>query len=325
MFKPDLSVNLAPGHPRGLHLANPVLVASGTFGTDGLGAGLPPGFPSQRLGAIVAKTATLHPRSGNPPPRVVHGQSWLLNSIGLENPGIEAVLREKAPLWAAGPVPVVLSLAGERVQEFAQLAAMTEGVKGVAGLELNLSCPNVEGGLDFGQSPELAAQVTRAVRGATTLPVLVKLTPNVADVGAVARAVEGAGAHALALTNTLLGMAVDLHKRRPVLGTGTGGVSGPALKPVALAMVYRVFRQVSIPIIGVGGIGRAEDALEYLMAGASAVQVGTAGFVNPWAPLEVLKGVEAYLRSHRLPSVRALVGAAQPDKSSPRTVQSSLS
>ncbi|MBI4232867.1 MAG: dihydroorotate dehydrogenase [Chloroflexi bacterium] len=314
MPQPDLSVELAPGHPRGLRVANPVLVAAGTFGTDGFGAGLPPGFPYHRLGAIVAKTTTLRPRAGNSPPRIIQGPGWTLNSIGLQNPGMEAVLRDQAPLWATWRVPVLLSIAGESVDEFARLAAATEGVPGIAALEVNASCPNIAGGLDFAQSPTVAAQVTRAVRAATSLPVLVKLTPNVTDILAVARAVAEAGAHALTLTNTLLGIAIDVERRRPALGATTGGVSGPALKPVSLAAVYRVSQAVSIPVVGVGGVSTAQDAVEYLMAGALAVQVGTASFANPWAPIEVLEGLGAYVKRRKLSSVRELVGAAHPQR-----------
>jgi dihydroorotate dehydrogenase (NAD+) catalytic subunit len=290
------------------------MVAAGTFGRDGYGSGLPSGLDIQRLGAVVAKTTFLAPRAGNPPPRIVHGPGWTLNSIGLQNPGIEVVLREYAPRWASWHVPVILSIAGERVEEFGALAAMADGVPGIAALELNVSCPNVEGGLEFGQNPQLAEEVTRAVRQATSLPVLVKLSPNVTDIVSIAQAAASGGAHALTLTNTLIGMAVDLPGGGPSLGATTGGVSGPALKPVALAMVYRVYREVELPIIGVGGITRAQDALEFLAAGAQAVQVGTAAFADPWAPLEVLQGIEGFLRRQGIQAVGQLVGAAHRDR-----------
>ena len=308
MPQPDLKVQVAPGHPDGLLLRNPVMIASGTFGRDGYGAGLPPGMDVQGLGALVAKTATPHPRAGNPRPRVAHGPGWFLNSIGLENPGIDAVLRDHAPRWAAWRAPVILSIAGERVEEFAALAAAADGTPGVAALEVNVSCPNVEGGLEFGQSPHLTEEVTRRVREAAALPVIVKLSPNVTDVVPIAQAAARGGAHALTLVNTLSGMVVDRARPGPLLGAGAGGVSGPALKPVALAMVYRVYQAVDLPLIGVGGIGTVEDALDFLMAGACAVQVGSASYADPWAPLRVLRGLERHFR--RGGDLAALVGAA---------------
>jgi dihydroorotate dehydrogenase (NAD+) catalytic subunit len=310
MARPDLAVDLAPEHLSGLKLRNPVLIASGTFGQDGYGGGLPPGLDVTRLGAIVAKTTTVRPRLGNDRPRFAHGRGWTLNSIGLANPGIEAVLREHAPRWVQWSVPVVLSLAGERVEEYRELAAAVEGTPGVSAVEVNVSCPNVEGGLEFGQSPELTGAVVRAVRSATGLPVLVKLSPNVASIEEVALAAVRGGAHALTLTNTLVGMALDPKTRSSVLGTATGGVSGPALKPVVLAMVYRVFRAVEVPIVGVGGIGAAEDALDYLAAGALAVQVGVANFANPRTPLDVLDGLERHASRRGLTTVGEMVGAA---------------
>jgi len=314
---PDLSVDLAPRHPRGLRLRNPVMVASGLWGRDGYGEGIPPGVDYTRLGAIVAKSVTRHPREGNPDPKYKVGwlsqglYAWALNSVGLKNPGIEAVLREHAPRWATWGVPVVLSLAGESVEGFAELARRAEGTPGIAGLELNLSCPNVRGGLQFGQDPALAGEVVRAVKSATSLPVLAKLTPNLADIRPVARACAEAGADALVLTNTLVGMAIDLEARRPRLGGITGGVSGPALKPVALAMVYQVAGEVDIPLVGVGGIRTAEDALEYLMAGATAVQVGTEAYFRPQAPLEVLEGLARWMEARGVARLADLVGCAR--------------
>ena len=314
MPQPDLKVQVAPSHPDGLLLRNPVMIASGTFGRDGFGAGLPPGMDFQGLGALVAKTATPHPREGNPKPRTAHGPGWFLNSIGLENPGIDAVLRDHAPRWARWRAPVILSIAGERVEEFAALAAAAEGTRGVAALEVNVSCPNVEGGLEFGQSPQLTEEVTQRVRDATSLPVIVKLSPNVTNIVPIAEAAARGGAHALTLVNTLSGMVVDRGRPGPLLGAGAGGVSGPALKPVALAMVYRVYQAVDLPLIGVGGIGTAEDALDFLMAGASAVQVGSANYASPWAPLHVLRGLERHLR--RGGGLSALVGAAHSQRRS---------
>lgn len=317
MARTDMIVDLVPGHASGLKLRNPVMIASGTFGQDGYGGGLPPGLDVSGLGAIVAKTTTVRPRPGNDRPRFAHGRGWTLNSIGLENPGIEAVLRDHAPRWARWPVPVALSLAGERVEEYRELASAAEGTPGVAALEINVSCPNVEGGLEFGQSPELTEEVVRVVRAVTGLPVLVKLSPNVASIEEVALAAVRGGAHALTLTNTLIGMALDPETRRSVLGTANGGVSGPALKPVALAMVYRVYRVVEVPIIGVGGIGAAGDALDYLAAGARAVQVGVASFANPRTALDVLDGLERHAARRGLATVAELVGAAHRAPPSP--------
>ena len=218
------------------------------------------------------------------------------------------MLRDHAPQWAGWRAPVILSIAGERVEEFAALAAAAEGTPGVAALEVNVSCPNVEGGLEFGQSPQLTEEVTRRVREATSLPVIVKLSPNVTNIVPIAQAAAHGGAHALTLVNTLSGLVVDRGRPGPLLGAGTGGISGPALKPVALAMVYRVYEAVGLPLIGVGGIGTVEDALDFLMAGACAVQVGSANYASPWAPLQVLRGLERHLR--RGGSLAALVGAA---------------
>ena len=310
MPKPDLAVQLAPGHPKGLLLRNPVMVAAGTFGSDGYGSGLPPGMDFQGLGAIVVKSATPRPRLGNPTPRIVHGQGWMLNSIGIQNPGIEAVLRDYAPRWTGWQTPVILSLAGERVEEFQEMAAQADGTAGIAALELNISCPNVDGGMEFGQSPELTRELTQAVRGATGLPVIVKLSPNVTDIVAVARAAADGGAHALTLANTLMGMAIDSETKLPSLGATTGGVSGAALKPVTLSMVYRVYGAVDIPLIGAGGVSAAGDAVEYLLAGARAVQIGTANFFNPRAPLQVLAGLERFARRRGLASMADLVGGA---------------
>lgn len=310
MSRPDLNVQLAPNGPKGLALRNPVMLAAGTFGRDGYGAGFPSGLNFQELGAIVAKTTFLAPRIGNPPPRITHGPGWTLNSIGLQNPGIDVVLKEYAPKWASWDIPVILSIAGERVEDFGTLAAMTDGVPGIAALELNISCPNVAGGLEFGQSTQLAEEVTRAVRIATSMPVLVKLSPNVTDLVAIALASVKGGADALTLTNTLIGMAVDLPLGTPALSTVTGGVSGPALKPVALAMVYRAYRAVDVPIIGVGGITKTQDALEFIAAGAQAVQIGTAAYADPWAPLEILKGIEGFFESHRMSRLEQFVAVA---------------
>jgi dihydroorotate dehydrogenase (NAD+) catalytic subunit len=305
----DLSVNLAPDNRKGLDLVNPVMTASGTFG---YGTEFTQLFDIQRLGAIVCKGTTLKSREGNPQPRLAETSSGLLNAIGLQNMGVEAVVKEKAPLWAGWRVPVIVNIAGDSIEEYALLARQLDGVPGVSGLEVNISCPNVHaGGAEFGVNAASAAEVTSAVRKATSLPVLVKLTPIAADIVAIARAVVAAGADAITLINTLKGMAIDIKKRRPVLGNITGGLSGPAIKPVALQMVYRVAGAVSVPIIGCGGISSAQDALEFIMAGASAVQVGTASFTNPRAAIDVLEGIEAFLTDHKILNITDIIGAAR--------------
>ncbi|MGC8875139.1 MAG: dihydroorotate dehydrogenase [Chloroflexia bacterium] len=306
---PDLEVTLAPHCPRELRLRNPVMVASGCFGY-----GLEYGrlLDIQQLGAIVTKGTTLRPRAGNPPPRLVETPSGLLNSIGLQNPGVETVVAEYAPIWAQWSVPVIVNIAGETVDEYAELARRLDEVPGVAGLEVNISCPNVDaGGLAFGTDPRMAAEVTRAVRRATSLPLLVKLTPNVGDIMAVASAVVAEGADALTLVNTLRGMAMDVEARRPVLPRGIGGLSGPAIRPIALAMVYEVAGVVDVPVVGVGGIVSARDALEFLLAGATAVQVGTACFLDPQAPLRVLEGIVGWMQEKGVGSIGELIGAGR--------------
>jgi dihydroorotate dehydrogenase (NAD+) catalytic subunit len=305
----NLSVQIAPKHARGLLLANPVMTASGTFGYGTEYSDL---FDIQRLGAIICKGTTLEPRDGNPQPRLFETASGLLNSIGWQNIGVKALIKEKTPIWAKWRVPVIVNIAGEKVNDYARLARELDGVPGVSGLELNISCPNVKaGGVEFGVKPKAAAVVTAAVRKATSLPLLVKLTPNTSDIIKVAVAVAEAGADAISLINTLKGMAIDTSKRRPVLGNITGGLSGPAIKPVALYMVYQVAGAVDLPVIGCGGITTAKDALEFIMAGATAVQVGTANFANPRASLDVLEGVEEYTRKERAKDIHKLIGAAR--------------
>jgi dihydroorotate dehydrogenase (NAD+) catalytic subunit len=305
----NLSVQLAPKHPRGLMLANPVMTASGTFGYGTEYSHL---FDIQKLGAIVCKGTTLKPRDGNPQPRLAETASGLLNSIGLENIGVNALIKEKAPIWAGWRLPVIVNIAGETVNDYARLAGQLEGVAGISGLEVNISCPNIKaGGAEFGAHPDSAAEVTTAVRKATSLPILVKLTPNTSDIAKVAVAVAEAGADALSLINTLKGMVIDIAKRQPLLGNITGGLSGPAIKPVALYMVYEVAGAVDIPIIGCGGITNASDAIEFIMAGASAVQVGTASFTNPRAPLDVLEGIEQFMKKEGIDTLTDLIGVAR--------------
>lgn len=304
----NLSIDLARGRKSSLLLANPVMTASGTFG---IGLEYAKVFDIQRLGAIVSKAVTLRPRRGNAQPRIAEAAAGMINSIGLQNIGLKALLRDVAPTWATWRVPVIVNVAGGSVDEYAELARRLDGAPGVSGIEINISCPNVADGLVFGTDARAAAEVTAAVRRQTTLPVIVKLTPNASDVIAVARAVSDAGADVLTLINTFPAMAIDVEARRPALGWGSGGLSGPALKPIAVKMVYDVASEVDVPIIGCGGIMCGRDAIEYLMAGASAVQVGTATFRNPRAPLDVLEGVETFMREHEVEDVRELVGAAR--------------
>lgn len=299
--KPDLSVHIGP-----LTLANPVMTASGTFGYAREFADL---VRLDRLGAVAVKGISLEPRPGNPPPRVVETVGGMLNAIGLENVGIDQFIGEKMPFLRQCACRVVVNILGDSVDEYAQLAEKLTGVDGIDALEINISCPNVKkGGVAFGTVPEMAAAVTKAVKQATDLPVIVKLSPNVTDIVAMARAVAEAGADGLSLINTLIGMAIDIRNRRPRLANVIGGLSGPAVKPVALRMVWQVASAVSIPVIGIGGIGTAEDAIEFLLAGATAVQVGTANFYNPAATEQIIDGIAAYLCEQGEDSVRAIIG-----------------
>jgi len=292
-----------------LLLDNPVMTASGTFGYGTEYCHL---FDIQRLGAIVCKGTTLTPREGNPQPRLAETASGVLNSIGLQNIGVKALIKEKAPIWAGWSAPVIVNIAGETVADYARLAAELDGVAGISGIEVNISCPNVKaGGAEFGTDPQSAASVTAAVTAATSLPVAVKMTPNAGDTVRIAIAVAEAGADAICLINTLKGMAIDISQRRPLLGNTTGGLSGPAIKPIALAMVYEVAGAVNLPVIGCGGITTGSDAIEFIMAGASAVQVGTASFTNPRAPLDVLEGIEQFMKGAGITKITEIIGAAR--------------
>lgn len=305
----NLAVQLAPDNKKGLLIANPVMTASGTFGYGTEFAGI---FDIQKLGAIVCKGTTLKPRIGNKQPRIAETAGGMLNSIGLQNVGVDALIKDIAPVWAKWKVPVIVNIAGANYEEYRQVAAKLDGVPGVSGIELNISCPNVaEGGAEFGAMVESAAAVTKIVRKTTQLPLIVKLTPNTADIVKIAQAVAAEGADALCLINTLKGAAVDIKRRKMLLGNIYGGLSGPAIKPVALYMVHQVAGAVKIPIIGCGGITTGEDAIEFLMAGAGAVQVGTATFMNPRAPLDVLEGIKAYLKRAQIADIKSLVGAAR--------------
>lgn len=304
----DLSVQLAPSNARGLLLDNPVLTASGTCGygvelvIDGI----------QKLGAIVCKGTTMEPREGNPQPRIVETPSGMLNSVGLQNIGVDALVKDMAPVWAEWRVPVIVNVAGKTVDEYSRIAAKLNGVAGISGIEVNISCPNVSaGGMEFGISPATAARVTAAVKAETGLPVIVKLSPNVTDITEIARSVRDAGADALTVINTLRGMAIDIYQRKPVLGNVFGGLSGPAIKPVALHMVYKVAGAVDIPVIGCGGINSAGDALEFIMAGASAVQVGTANLIDPDSAVAVLEGIIQFMDEQKISTISEITGIAQ--------------
>ncbi len=306
---PEFGVDLEVDAARGLRLKNPVMTASGTFGQGVEYAEL---IDVSRLGAIVNKGTTPAPRPGNPQYRIAETPSGILNSIGLENPGATEVARKYGKAWAELGVAVIVNVAGYSVDDYVYVVHEMTGTPGVVAYEINVSCPNVKGGMLFGCDPDLAAEVTRAVKAETDLPIIVKLTPNAPDVVAVARACEEAGADALTAINTVLGMRVDTRRRRPILGTGSGGLSGPAIRPIAVHITYQVAQAVGIPIIGAGGITNAQDALEFLMAGASSVQVGTATFADPLAPLRVIEGLAAYVKEQGLSSIRDVIGAALP-------------
>lgn len=307
---PSLHVDIAPGRKNSLVLKNPVMPASGTFSW---GLEFAKHFDVEALGAVVSKGVTMAPRQGNVQPRVAETPAGMLNSIGLQNIGIDSCISDMAPLWARWDVPVIVNIAGDTIDEFGEMARMLDGVPGIAALELNISCPNVDmGGIEIGQDIASSARATRAAVRNTDLPVIVKITPNVTDPVALARACEGEGAAAICAINTVLGMAVDLRRRKPVLPRARGGLSGPAIKPIALRIVYDLARALSVPIIGCGGISTGEDAVEFLMAGATAVQVGTATFANPRALLDVVEGMEHWLAANRIEDVNEIIGCALP-------------
>jgi len=304
----DLSVDLG----RGLVLDNPILVASGTFG---YGIEYGDVVEVQRLGAICCKGTTLRPRIGNPTPRVTETPGGMLNSIGLQNPGVDAVIEKYASTWAGWTVPVIVNVAGESVGDYVEVVRRLEGVPGIAGIELNISCPNVgRGGLQFAIDASAAGEVTAAVRRATDLPLLVKLSPNVADVRPIARAIADAGADALTAINTLSGIAVAPARGRPLLGNIYGGLSGPAIKPVALRIVYEASQVVDLPIVAIGGVTELADVLDYLAVGAVAVQVGTAIFADPTLPVRLVDQLAAECGRRGLASYRPLIGTALPKK-----------
>ena len=297
----DLSIKIGK-----LKLKNPVIAASGTFGMEYrelIDVGL--------LGAIITKTITLKNRAGNPPPRIAETASGMLNSIGLENKGLDDFIKNKIPLFPANKTVLIVSIAGDNEDEFAQLAKALDKIKKVSAIELNLSCPNIKHGNRgclIAQDEEATRAVVKSVRRVTTLPIIAKLTPNVTDIIKIAKAAQEGGADALSLINTFYGMAVDIETRRPKLGNITGGLSGPAIKPLAIRFVYETYKAVDIPIIGMGGIMNYEDAIEFMLCGAAAVQIGTANFVNPAAYIDIIKGIKAYSEKNKLRSVKDIIG-----------------
>jgi dihydroorotate dehydrogenase (NAD+) catalytic subunit len=297
---PDLSVTLGR-----LRLANPILVASGTFGYAREMEGV---VDFSRLGGIIPKTVTRQPRAGNAPPRTIETPSGMLNAIGLDNDGIEHFIHHHLPYLRTLPTAMIANIAGKNEQEFIDMAGMLAGEQGIAALELNLSCPNVAGGVDFATDPQVTARVVRGVREACSFPVIAKLTPNVTDVAVIARAAADAGADAVSLVNTFVGMAIDWRRRRAILGNRTGGLSGPAIKPLALRMVWHVAQKVPVPIIGIGGIATLDDVMEFLVAGASAVQLGTVNFYDPTASVRIVEALPGALGQLGAGSVREVVG-----------------
>lgn len=299
---PDLSVQLGP-----LRLKNPVMTASGTFG---YGEEYADFLALERLGAVVVKGISLEPRAGNPPPRIVETPAGLINAIGLENVGLQAFLDHKLPYLRDCRVPVIVNIFGNSVEEYSELAERLDGVAGVSALEINISCPNVKkGGMAFGTDPDSAGQVVRSVRRATSLPLITKLTPNVTNIGVIARAVVDAGTDLLSCINTVAAMAVDVFSRRPKLANLVGGLSGPAIKPIALRCVYEVLQAVRCPVIGIGGIMTATDALEFLLLGARAVQIGTASFLDPTTAGTVLDGIERFLKNQGIDRLEDFIGS----------------
>ncbi len=299
--KPSLAIDFA-----GIRLKNPVLTASGTFG---YGEEFADFVDLNRLGGVIVKGVSLEPIPGNPPPRIWETPSGMLNAIGLENPGVQVFLEQKLPRLKRFDTAVIVNIFGRSVDEYVAVAERLDGAPGVAGIEVNISCPNVKaGGIQFGADPQASQALLSAVRKATRLPVIAKLSPNVTDITLFARAAEDAGCDGLSLINTLLGMAIDVRCRKPRLANRTGGLSGPAIRPVAVRMVWQAAQAVRIPILGMGGIMTGEDALEFILAGASAVAVGTASFVDPRAALRVISGIEAFLTEQGVTAVQDLVG-----------------
>ena len=303
----DLSVTIGS-----LRLKNPVMVASGTFGYGREYAGL---IDISSLGAVVTKGISLKPSQGNHLPRIVETPSGMLNAIGLQNVGYDVFVAEKMPYLRQFSTPIIVNFYGASVDDYSVLAEKLSAVNGIAGLEANISCPNIKkGGMCFGTDAAMAYSITKEIRSKTSLPLIVKLTPNVTDIASIAQRVEDAGADAVSLTNTFTGMAVDVDTCRPVLGNTIGGLSGPAIRPLSLRLVWETVKKVSIPVIGIGGIMNAHDALEFLITGARAVQIGTGLFVNPRAPIEIVRGIEAYAQAKGYSSIAPIIGCLKTEK-----------
>ena len=302
--KPNMRVNIG-----GIEIINPVMTASGTFGYANEYESL---VNLNRIGAIVVKGLSIEPSKGNPPQRIVETPCGMLNAIGLENVGLTAFIEEKAPFLKRLETPVFVNIYGKSIAEYADLAARLEDLEMVAGIEVNISCPNVKsGGMAFGAYPKSTAEVVRAIRKQTSRPLMVKLSPNVTDITEIAKVAEGEGTDSISLINTLTGMAIDIETRRPKLANITGGLSGPAIKPVALRMVWQVVQTVNVPVIGIGGIMTAKDALEFLIVGATAVQVGTANFINPHVTLDIIDGIEAFLMQRNITDITDIIGTLE--------------
>jgi dihydroorotate dehydrogenase (NAD+) catalytic subunit len=297
----EIAVNIA-----GIKMKNPVMTASGTFGS---GQDYVDFITLEEIGAIVTKSVTLKPREGNPPPRICETPSGMLNTIGLENPGIEKFIKVDLEFLKKFKVPVIVNIAGETLDEYIELAKILDKQERVNGIEINVSCPNVDKGcISFGIDPLATMEIVRAVRKQTRKPLITKLTPNVTDIKVIAKAAEEAGSDAVSAINTVIGMAIDINSRRPKLSMGAGGLSGPAIKPIAVRMVNEIYKTVKIPVIGIGGIMSAGDAIEFFLAGASAVQVGTANFVNPAAAVDIAEGIKKYLSANKIESIKDIVG-----------------
>jgi dihydroorotate dehydrogenase (NAD+) catalytic subunit len=304
MQRPDMTVELA-----GIKMRNPVMTASGTFG---YGAEFADYMNLESIGAMITKGLSLKPKAGNATPRIVETPGGMLNAIGLQNVGIDAFISQKLPYLKKVATPVIVNVYGNTLEEYGEVASRLDGLPGVAGVEVNISCPNVkQGGIVFGTDPQAAREVVSLVKKNTSKPLIVKLSPNVTDVVLMARACADAGADALSLINTLTGMAIDLERRRPILANVTGGLSGPAIKPVALRMVWQVAKSVKLPIIGIGGIMNARDALEFILAGATAVEVGTASFLDPSAAQTIARDMEQYLVDNGIASIASMIGALE--------------
>ncbi len=298
--KPQMLVDIG-----GIEIKNPVMTASGTFGYASEFKDL---IDLNRLGAIVVKGLSLEPSMGNPPPRIVETPCGMLNAIGLENVGLAAFVKEKLPFLRRLDTPIFVNVYGKSTEEYAELVARLEDIDGISGIEVNISCPNVKsGGMAFGAYPESAAEVVRAIRKQTTKPLMIKLSPNVTDIKKIAESVEAEGADSISLINTITGMAIDIETRCPKLANITGGLSGPAIKPVALRMVWQVAQTVNIPVVGIGGIMTAKDALEFLIAGAVAVQIGTANFINPHATTDIIDGIETFLMERNISDISDII------------------